>query len=122
MAQPHTGHNRISFCYAPEGKHGGYPKSDCRNDGNSRQTAHAHKQGDKGTGHYQFPFRTKNMGMAVQGLVNRERTTHITAPEKENTEFTILAAKAIKLMPKTTDKSSLNPPLISSLFKANFTV
>lgn len=46
---------------------------------------------------------------------------HITAPEKEKTEFTILAAKAMKDMPKTTDRSSLKPPLISSLFMMKMT-
>ena len=45
----------------------------------------------------------------------------MTAPEKENTLFTMLAAKAIKLMPKTTDSSSLKPPEISSLFIINMT-
>ena len=40
----------------------------------------------------------------------------MTAPEKENTEFTMLVAKAMKEMPNTTDKSSLKPPEISSLF------
>ena len=57
--------------------------------------------------------------MAVQRLMNGERTAHITAPEKENTLFTMLAAKAIKEIPKTTESSSLKPPLMSSLFKVN---
>ena len=57
--------------------------------------------------------------MAVQGLMNGEESPHMTAPEKENTEFTMLAAKAMKEIPKTTDKSNLNPPLMSSLFKVN---
>jgi hypothetical protein len=42
----------------------------------------------------------------------------MTAPEKEKTLFTMLAAKAIKEMPNTTDSSSLKPPEISSLFRA----
>jgi hypothetical protein len=50
--------------------------------------------------------------------MDRERTAHITAPEKEKTLFTMDAAKAMKLMPKTTDRSSLKPPEISSLFRA----
>ena len=45
----------------------------------------------------------------------------MTAPEKEKTLFTMDAAKAMKLMPKTTDKSNLNPPLMSSLFIINMT-
>ena len=45
----------------------------------------------------------------------------MTAPEKENTEFTMLVAKAMKEMPKTTDKSSLKPPLMSSLFMIKIT-
>ena len=57
--------------------------------------------------------------MAVQRLMNGEWATHMTAPEKEKTLFTMDAAKAMKLMPKTTDKSSLKPPLMSSLFKVN---
>jgi len=40
------------------------------------------------------------------------------APVNEKTLFTMLAAKAMKEIPKTTDKSSLNPPDISSLFRA----
>jgi hypothetical protein len=58
------------------------------------------------------------MGVAVQGLVNGKGAVHITAPENEKTELTMEAAKAMKEMPKTTDKSNLNPPLMSSLFKA----
>jgi hypothetical protein len=57
------------------------------------------------------------MGVAVQGLVDGERPAHMTAPEKEKTLFTMDAAKAMKLMQKTTDKSNLNPPLMSSLFR-----
>lgn len=45
----------------------------------------------------------------------------MTAPEKENTEFTMLVAKAMKEMPNTTDKSSLKPPEISSLFMMKIT-
>jgi len=59
------------------------------------------------------------MGVPVQGLMDRKRPTHMTAPEKEKTLFTMDAAKAMKLMPKTTDSSSLNPPEMSSLFKVN---
>jgi hypothetical protein len=58
------------------------------------------------------------MGVTVQGLVNGKGAVHTTAPEKEKTELTMEAAKAMKEMPKTTDKSSLNPPDISSLFRA----
>lgn len=43
----------------------------------------------------------------------------MTAPEKEKTLLTMLAANAMKEMPNTTDKSSLKPPEISSLFKVN---
>ena len=57
--------------------------------------------------------------MAVQRLMNGERTAHMIAPEKENTLLTMDAAKAMKLMPNTTDRSSLKPPLMSSLFKVN---
>ena len=45
----------------------------------------------------------------------------MTAPEKEKTLLTMEAAKAMKLMPKTTDKSSLKPPEISSLFMMKIT-
>lgn len=45
----------------------------------------------------------------------------MTAPEKENTLLTMLAAKAIKLMPKTTDNNNLKPPEISSLFMIKMT-
>ena len=49
--------------------------------------------------------------------MDREGTAHqITAPLKLKTLFTMLAANAMKEMPKTTDKSSLKPPLMSSLF------
>ena len=57
------------------------------------------------------------MGMAMQGLMDRKSTAHqITAPLKLKTLFTMLAANAMKEMPKTTDKSSLKPPEMSSLF------
>ena len=45
----------------------------------------------------------------------------MTAPEKEKTLLTMLAANAMKEMPKTTDKSSLKPPLMSSLFMIKMT-
>ena len=47
--------------------------------------------------------------------------TTMTAPEKEKTLLTMLAANAMKEMPKTTDKSSLKPPLMSSLFMIKMT-
>jgi hypothetical protein len=55
------------------------------------------------------------MRVTVQGLMDRQGAVHITAPEKEKTLFTMDAAKAMKLMPKTTDSNSLKPPEISSL-------
>jgi hypothetical protein len=58
------------------------------------------------------------MRVAMQGLMDREGAVHSTAPEKENTLLTMDAAKAMNEMPKTTDSSSLKPPLISSLFRA----
>jgi hypothetical protein len=83
------------------------------------QAAHAHQQGDERGGHNRLPFRAKHMGVTVQGLMHRQGAVHITAPEKEKTELTMDAAKAMKEMPKTTDRSSLKPPLMSSLFNAN---
>jgi hypothetical protein len=85
------------------------------------QTAHAHQQGDERSGHNRLPFRAKHMGVTVQRLMHRQGAVHIIAPEKEKTELTMDAAKAMKEMPKTTDKSSLNPPLMSSLFIINIT-
>jgi hypothetical protein len=58
------------------------------------------------------------MRVTVQGLMDQDGAVHITAPEKENTLLTILAANAMNEIPKTTDSNSLKPPLISSLFRA----
>jgi len=58
------------------------------------------------------------MRVTVQRLMDRDSAVHITAPEKEKTLLTMDAAKAMKLIPNTTDSSSLKPPEISSLFRA----
>lgn len=121
VPEPDAAHDRIGLGHAPEREHRDDPEENCRQDGNRRQAAHAHQQRDQGAGHDQFPFRAEHMGMPVQGLVNGEKAPHITAPEKEKTEFTMLAAKAMKEMPNTTDKSSLKPPDRSSLLVMKMT-
>jgi len=118
MPQPDPAHNGISLWHAPQGEHGHQPEGHGGNSGYGGHAAHAHQKGNERGCHNRLTFRAQDMRVAVQGLVDRQGTVHITAPEKENTELTMLAAKAMNEMPKTTDKRSLKPPLISSLFRA----
>jgi hypothetical protein len=116
MPQPNPAHNRIGFCHAPQGEDRDNPEGYSRYRGNSGQTPDPDQQGDQGRGHNRLAFRAHDMSVTVQGLMNRQGAVHITAPEKENTELTMDAAKAMKEIPNTTDSSSLKPPLMSSLF------
>jgi len=118
MPQPDPAHDRIGICHAPQGEHGHQPEAHGGNGGYGGESTDPDQQGDQGGGHNRLPFSAKNMGVTVQGLVDRQGAVHITAPEKENTELTMDAAKAMKLIPKTTDSRSLKPPLMSSLFRA----
>ena len=63
-------------------EHGHDPETGSGNDGNRRQTAHAHQQRDQGAGHNQFPFRAEDMGVAVQRLMNREAVYSYDRPGK----------------------------------------
>ncbi len=77
MPQPNFAEYGVCLGHAAQDKDRCNPEEDAGDNGNRRQAPNAHKQGNKGAGHNQFPFSPKYMGMAVQRLVDGEITPHI---------------------------------------------
>jgi len=96
VPQPDPAHDRIGLCHAPQGEHCHEPEGYGGNDGYGGQPPDPDQQGNQGGGHNRLAFRAQDMRVAMQGLMDRQGAVHITAPEKENSELTMDAAKAMK--------------------------
>ena len=106
MAKPDLAHQGVFFTPFAEPEKGRQPKQGSANKREQTESAHSRqKRGQTGKQH-QFAIPAQHHRVTVQGLADWRPQT--IAPLKLNTVLTMELAKAMKLMPKTTPRSSLN--------------
>lgn len=113
MAFKHLPHVDISFGHALEAKNGDQPEETASDKRGQRHAANTNEKGDEGCKLNKVALPAKDKNAPVQRTMNGNGS-HSMAPEKEKRRLTMVGAKAIMVMMKTTPNSTFTMPLSSS--------